>query len=91
MPKFMLATTALRRPVEDDNASITVRCDALRQLDHPALSLLRRLLVDTAKRITPVPSRLKSMAALKYARELALRKLKPRKHKAAGEPNSLGI
>lgn len=91
MPKFMLATTALARLVEDEEAPIGARCDALRQLDHPPLTLLRRLLVDTTARAMPVPVRLKSMAALKYARELALRNLKPRKQKLSSIANPLGI
>jgi hypothetical protein len=90
MPKFMLATTALARLVENENASPNARCEALRQLEHPPLVLLRRLLVDSDKRVTPVPIRLKSLATLKYARELGVRKLKPRK-KPAVEANSLGI
>jgi hypothetical protein len=91
MPKFMSAETALQRLVEDEKAPVSARCEALRQLAHPPLCLLRRLLVDSDKRLTPVPSRLKSIAALAYARELALRKLKPRKQKPVGITNSLGI
>jgi hypothetical protein len=89
MPKYMLASTALARLVENENASPNARCDALRQLDHPPLALLRRLLVESDKRFTPVPVRLKSLATLKYARELGLRKLKPKRK--AVESNSLGI
>lgn len=92
MPKFMLASTVLSRLIEDEEASIGARCAALKQLDRPALTLLRRLLVDTDKRTTPVPARLKAIAALKYARELQLRNLKPRKRKeTAASANPLGI
>jgi hypothetical protein len=91
MPKFMSVSTALARLVEDDNAPQMSRCKALRQLDHPPLALLRRLLVDTAKRAVPVPSRLKAVATLAYARELQLRKHRPRKRKIVENSNALGI
>ena len=91
MAKFMSAATALARLAEDDAAPPHARCDALRQLSHPPLALLRRLLVDSDKRTTPIPSRLKSIAALAYAKELAVRKLKPRKHNKPVEANGLGI
>ncbi len=91
----MLPETALARLVEDADAPIMARCEALRQLAHPPLCLLRHLLVDTAKRSKPVPAKLKAIAALAYVRELQLRKIRPAKgaRKAAqdGEPNALGI
>jgi hypothetical protein len=92
MPKFMSVSTALARLVEDDAAPLMARCKALRQLDHPPLALLRRLLVDTAKRTVTVPSRLRAVAALAYARELQLRKHRPHKQKSADNSvNALGI
>jgi hypothetical protein len=92
MPKFMSVTTALARLVEDDAAPVGSRVRALRQLDHPSLSMLRRLLVETSKRTVPVPSRLKAVAALAFARELQLRKHRPRKRKSADSSvNALGI
>jgi hypothetical protein len=90
MAKFMSAATALARLVEDDAAPPHARCDAIKQLAHPQLAMLRRLLVSSDKRLVPVPVRLKSIAALLYAKELATRKLKPPKRKAV-ESNSLGI
>jgi hypothetical protein len=88
----MTISTALQRLVEDDAAPVGARCRALRQLDHPPLVLLRRLLVDTDKRTRPVPSRLKAVATLAYAREVQLRKHRPRKRKSAdGAINALGI
>jgi hypothetical protein len=91
MPKFMLPETALSRLVEDDSAPIGARVKALEQLKHPALCMLRRLLVSTSKRTKPVPSKLLAVATLKYAQEVQLRKIrgamKGRKH----ETNALGI
>jgi len=95
MPKFMNVSTALQRLVEDDAAPVGARVKALRQLDHPPLTLLRRLLVDTAKRTVPVPSRLKAIAALKFAHEVQFRKgrkaarVEPRQKKNSA--NALGI
>jgi hypothetical protein len=90
MPKFMKVSTALARLAEDDAAPVGARVRALRQLDHPPLALLRRLLVDTTRTV-PIPSRLKAVATLAYARELQLRKHRPRKRKIAENPNALGI
>jgi hypothetical protein len=91
MPKFMSVSTALSRLVEDDAAPVGSRVRALRQLDHPPLALLRRLLVDTTRTV-PIPSRLKAVATLAYARELQLRKHRPRKRKSADSSvNALGI
>jgi hypothetical protein len=91
MPKFMSVSTALARLVEDDAAPVGSRVRALRQLDHPPLALLRRLLVDTTRTV-PIPSRLKAVATLAYARELQLRKHRPRKRKSADSlVNALGI
>jgi hypothetical protein len=95
MPKFMSVSTALARLVEDDAAPVMARCKALQQLAHPALTLLRRLLVDTNKRTTPVPSRLRAIAALKFAHEVQFRKIKAnkggRRTKQESESNPLGI
>jgi hypothetical protein len=92
MPKFMSVSTALARLVEDDAAPVGSRVRALRQLDHPSLALLRRLLVDTSKRTILIPSRLRAVATLAYARELQLRKHRPRKRKSADSSvNPLGI
>jgi hypothetical protein len=94
MSKFMNPDTALKRLVEDDAAPVGSRVRALRQLAHPPLCLLRRLLVDTAKRTKPVPSRLLAIAALKYAFEVEVRKLKRKGGHKLGkgdEPNALGI
>ena len=95
MPKFMSVSTALARLVEDDGAPVMSRCKALQQLAHPPLSLLRRLLVDTAKRTIPVPSRLRAIAALKFAHEVQFRKIKAaqggRRQKQESSTNALGI
>lgn len=95
MPKFMSVSTALARLVEDDGAPVMARSKALQQLAHPPLTLLRRLLVDTAKRTIPVPSRLRAIAALKFAHEVQCRKIKAaqggRRQKQESSTNALGI
>ncbi|MGD0181622.1 MAG: hypothetical protein ABSC15_17560 [Terriglobales bacterium] len=96
MPRFMQPRTALARLVEDEEAPVGARCRALRQLAHPPLLLLRRLLVDTAKRTKPVPARLRAIAALAFAHEVQLRKVKAsfrgRKQKQdKTSSNALGI
>jgi len=94
MPKFMRPETALARLAEDDEAPVSARVQALKQLAHPPLCLLRRLLhrSRTADR-TPVPSKVLAVAALKYAHEVALRKARPVRPKRADndQTNSLGI
>jgi hypothetical protein len=94
MSKFGSPVTFLKRLVEDDSAPCAARVLALKQIDHPPLCLLRRLLVKTA-RTKPVPSRLLALAALKYAREVAFRKLRPVKKTAQADNrpggNALGI
>ena len=91
MPKFMLPETALARLVEDEDAPVRARVQALEQLAHPPLCLLRRLLVDTTKRVKPVPSKVLALAALKYAGEVQFRKIQAAKTAKAKEPNALGI
>jgi hypothetical protein len=96
MPKFMKTETALARLAEDEEAPVGSRCNALRQLTHPPLTLLRRLLADTP-RATPVPPKLKAIATLKFAFEVQYRKT--RASRAARQPkkqddsasNALGI
>jgi hypothetical protein len=90
----MSPQTALARRAEDPDAPIMARCEALKQLAHPPLSLLRRLLVETAKRAKPVPAKLKAIAALKYAHEVQLRKIGPawkQRRTDDGPANALGI
>jgi len=96
MPKFMRPETALARLVEDQDAPIMARCEALKQLAHPPRCLLRRLLVNTDKRPKPVPAKLKAIATLAYVRETQLRKLRKianggRKAAQDSQPNALGI
>jgi hypothetical protein len=89
--KFMLPETALSRLAEDDAAPIRARVQALQQLRHPSLCMLRRLLAQTPKRLNPVPSKVRAVAALKYASEVAFRKIKAAKAKAVVPGNALGI
>jgi hypothetical protein len=88
-PKFMLAETALTRLIEDSQAPVKSRCEALRQLQKPSISMLRRLLVQTAKRKKPVPARLRALAALRYAE---VRRAKDAASRArTAPPNALGV
>ena len=95
MGMWMQPKSALTRLVEDDEAPIMARCRALQQIDHPELAVLRRLLVETKTRKKPVPSRLKAIASLAYARELELKKMRKRQKAQATQPtqsdNALGI
>jgi len=86
----MSPTAALRRLVEDAGAPCAARVQALRLLPHPPLCLLRRLLVKT-ERNKPVPSRLLAVATLAYAREVALRKIRPVRPPKPAAENALGI
>lgn len=93
MSKFMSPNAALSRVVEDNEAPTALRCEALQQIARPTLALLRRILVDTETRTKPVPSRLKAIAALIYAREIQLRKSRPGRTRKTqdAESNALGI
>jgi hypothetical protein len=66
---------------------------ALQEIAHPPLVMLRRLIVDTAKRVTPVPASLKALASIRYAREVAFRQIKigQAKTQAQENGNALGI
>lgn len=72
----MTISAALRRVIEDDAAPEADRCKALRKLERPPLCMLRRLLVRSATRKVPVPSRLYALAALRYVKEVELRRKK---------------
>jgi len=87
----MLPETALARVVEDDQAPIRARVKALEQIAHPSLCMLRRLLVNSAKRKKHVPSKVRALAALKYAREVQLRKIEAAKKVPTISDNPLGI
>jgi len=90
----MLPETALSRLVEDDGALLADRVRALKMLAHPPLCMLRRLLHRSRTEPSSVPARLLAVAALKYAKEVAYRKEKPKTaRKADGRPasNALGV
>jgi hypothetical protein len=102
MTKFLNPVAALKRVLEDPEAPTMARVEALRQIPHPPLLLLRRILVGSAT--GKVPSRLYAAAALAYSKEVALRQekrkwkpvVRPRPKIDDGEPvdtqgNSLGI
>jgi len=91
MGRWMSTQTALTRLVEDDDAPVMARVHALEQIAHPQLAVLRRLLVKTRQK--PVPSKLKAVAALAYAQELQLRRIRRERNKRIGDTsnNPLGI
>jgi hypothetical protein len=94
MSKFMSPRSALVRLVEDEEAPVGLRVQALKQIARPPLVMLRRLLVDTLKRTTPIPGKLRAVAAIRYAKEVQLRKTRPVKPKVAADndhTNALGI
>ena len=73
----MLPETALARLVEDEGASIADRVRALKMLPRPALCMLRRILHRSRTDPSQVPSRLLAAAALAYAKEVQVRKMRP--------------
>ncbi len=81
MAWLMEPETVLERVVDDPKAPVRDRVEALRMLEHPPLLLLRRLLVQPVPHMQhsprppekPVPPKLRSLAALKYAREVRFR------------------
>jgi hypothetical protein len=87
------AIAALKRLVEDEGAPCAAQVLALKQITHPPLCSMWRLLVKTSKGTKPVPSRLLAVAALAYAREVGIRKIKPVRPKVARnhQSNALGI
>jgi hypothetical protein len=91
--KFMRPETALARLAEDEHAPIRARLQALQQLAHPPLCTLRRLLAETSKRVKPVPSKVRALAALKYAQETQYQKTNAAKAKTQVQQsgNALGI
>src|SRR3954466_3246055 len=101
MSKWPTERHVLTKLVEDDNAPIGLRVQALKKLPHPEMNMLRRLVVDTKWRKVPVPTRLLAVARLAYAREMALRKIRKQKKLQRPEPppapppksppNALGI
>jgi len=86
----MKVDSALLRVVEDDGAPIMKRVRALEMVENAPMALLRRLLLEPkTPRKKPIPSKLRAVAALKYAKQLA-RKKKSEKTKNVGD-NPLGI
>jgi hypothetical protein len=83
--EFMKPESALKRLVEDDQAPVVSRVEALRQLAHPPLNLLRRLLVDTKYREKPVPPRVRALAALRYVTEIRLQEERRQRRKQAAQ------
>ncbi len=93
MGRWMSTQTALTRLVEDEDAPVMARVHALEQIQHPELSVLRRLLVNSKRRQKPVPSKLKAVAALAYAKEMELRNVRQARKTRMDWPrhNALGI
>jgi hypothetical protein len=96
MAEFMSVVTALHRLVEDDSAPVGARMRALRELPHPSLKMLMRLLVDTKKRKRPIPAKIRALAALRYSEEMHLQNARREMRLAAlphnpSSANPLGI
>jgi hypothetical protein len=100
MSYLMTPELVLARVVADEKAPVADRVTALKMLEHPALLMLRELLVvempNKRKRDPnrpmrkPVPAKLRSLAAIKYAREVRLRQgLKVKVGAETGNP--LGV
>ncbi len=91
MGLWMRKQTALARLVEDEAAPIMARVRALEQIEHPALAMLRRLIVESrTPRNKPTPAKLRATAALRYAREWEARQ-KRKRQKSTLTSNLLGI
>lgn len=91
MSKFMSPRSALCRLVADEEAPVGLRVRALKDIAHPPLVMLRRLIVDTSKRTTPVPPKLRALATIRYAHEVAFRKIRAAKAQDQPKTNALGI
>jgi hypothetical protein len=97
MSKWMSPETALSRVIENADAPVMARVNALRQLPHPSLNMLQRLIAQTAERkANPIPAKLAALATLKYAEEIRARKARRLLREAeAASPltstNALGI
>jgi len=90
MSFWMKPESALLRVVEDDQAPIMARVKALKQVENPPRTLLRRLLLEPkTPRKKPIPSKLRAVAALKYAQLCQRKQMAQKKPKV--EANPLGI
>jgi hypothetical protein len=82
------------RLVEDEKASVSARCEALRQLAHPPLSA-SSIVGGYGKTLQARPCPLRAIATLAYAREVQLRKNQQgksgRQQKQDEPSNALGI
>lgn len=91
MGYWMKPESALLRVVEDPKAPIMQRVKALKQVENPPRALLRRLLLEPkTPRAKPIPSKLRAVAALKYAQQCQRKKIAQQKPKPV-EANPLGI
>ena len=92
MAWLMTPETVLERVVADEKAPVRDRVEALRLLEHPPLKMLRRLIVQPVPSLQcsprppqkPVPPKLRSLAAIKYARETRYRQEKARTKSLTG-------
>jgi hypothetical protein len=104
---FLTPEQALARVVADENAPVKDRVTALGMIEHPALELLRPLLVRSMPHLQrsprppkkPIPAKLRSLAAIKFAREVRFRQDRARARgisptdvdAATGTGNPLGV
>ena len=92
MAKYMTPRLARARVIADEHAPVRLRLRALKEIEHPPLTMLRRLIADTTTRTKPVPSRLRALALMRYVQEVEYRKIKTGKPtKTSVPPNALGI
>ena len=100
MSKFMKISSALSTVVDDEAVPAKMRLEALRQLPHPGLNLLRRLLVEhkpgsksaqRSKYKKPVPRTLRALAALRFVQEWRRAQLRRARGKSSSASNPLGI
>lgn len=88
----MSVNSALARLVENSEASTRDRIQALRMMQRVPLCMLRRLLHRSRSKPGLVPQKLVAAATLAYAKEKAIRKLRPaRTPKLDNTNNALGI
>ena len=102
MPKFIQVDNALERIVENESVPVRLRYQALKEMSHPSLDMLRRMLVQhngvskaslRAKRKKPVPPKLLALATLRYKEEMHLRdvRLTLQRKRRVPSTNALGI
>jgi hypothetical protein len=92
MAKFMTPRMARVQIIADENAPVRLRIQALKEVHNPPIAMLRRLVaVTAARKLKPVPSRLRALALMRYAQEVERRKIKVGHPVKKATVNPLGI